>query len=127
MKYGYTKEVAVDFALAIARVKEELMKEGFGTLFELNIADTLKKKLDVELGQYVILGACNPPFAYKALQAEPEIGLLLPCNVIVYEKGGVVSISAIVPSVAMGVVENNALADIALEVEMKLKRAVDAV
>ena len=123
MNYGYKKQVDLSFIEAIDKVKEELSKEGFGVLTEIDVKSTLKKKIDVDYSDYVILGACNPAFAYKALQAEKEIGLLLPCNIIVYEDGGEVFASAILPSVAMGMVENESLPEIAKEVEDKLKKA----
>jgi len=126
MKYGYTKKVNIEFNKAVDLVKEELAKEGFGVLTEIDVRKTLKAKLDVEFENYVILGACNPSFAYEALQVEREIGLLLPCNVIVYQKSEDVFVSAIVPSLSMGMVENKELANISLEVEEKLKRVIDA-
>ena len=127
MQYGYTKHVALPFEAAVEKVKETLAAEGFGVLSEIDVKATMKKKLDVEYDNYTILGACNPQFAHRALQAEKEIGLLLPCNVIVYEDAGDVYVSAILPSAAMSVVDNDALATIAGEVEDSLKRAVDAV
>lgn len=126
MHYGYTKQIALPFADAVEKTRTALQTEGFGVLTEIDVKATLKKKLDKDVDNYLILGACNPPFAAKALEAEKEIGLLLPCNVIVYEDGGNVFVSAILPSVAMQMVENPALADIAGQVEEKLKRAVDA-
>ncbi|MDE2078977.1 MAG: DUF302 domain-containing protein [Patescibacteria group bacterium] len=126
MHYGYTKQIALPFADAVEKTRAALQTEGFGVLTEIDVKATLKKKLDKDVDNYLILGACNPPFAAKALEAEKEIGLLLPCNVIVYEDGGNVFVSAILPSVAMQMVENPALADIAGQVEEKLKRAVDA-
>ncbi|OYV27711.1 MAG: hypothetical protein B7W98_01205 [Parcubacteria group bacterium 20-58-5] len=126
MRYGYTRAVPADFDSAIANTKEALAREGFGVLTEIDVKATLKKKLDVDVDRYVILGACNPSFAHNALQTEPEIGLLLPCNVIVYEKDGATHVSAIAPTVAMGMVENEALQGIAGEVEEKLRRAVDS-
>lgn len=90
------------------------------------MAATLKKKLDVDFDHYIILGACNPPFAHKALLAEREIGLLLPCNVIVYEQDAKVYVSAILPTIAMQMVENESLQEIATAVEAKLKSAIDA-
>lgn len=125
MKYGYKKEVPLPFAEAVARTKEELAKEGFGVLTEIDVKETLKKKLDVDYDNYIILGACNPPFAFKALQAEREIGLLLPCNIIVYEETGKTFVSAILPTVAMGMVENPSLGELGKAVEEKLKRVVD--
>lgn len=127
MEYGYKRKVGLSFDEAIHKLREELPKEGFGVLTEIDVKATLKKKLDVEFDKYVILGTCNPPFAYQALQAEKDIGLLLPCNIIVYEAGGETFISAIVPTVAMSMVENEKLAAIAVDVEAKLKKVVDSV
>lgn len=125
MDYGIKKQVNHSFADTVARVKEELSKQGFGILTEIDVKKTLKNKLHVEWSNYVILGACNPPFAFQALQAEKEIGLLLPCNVIVYEDGGTVYASAVRPSVAMNMVKNPVLADIAGKVEEKLKEVIN--
>ncbi len=127
MSYGYKKKVNLSYAQAVERTKDELKKEGFGVLTEIDVKTTLKKKLDVDYENYVILGACNPPFAYQALQAERDIGLLLPCNVIVYEDDGATWVSAIVPTVAMSMVENEELGSIAVEVEQKLEKVVDAI
>ncbi len=127
MHYGYSKQVSLPFDEAVTKIKETLQSVGFGILTEIDVKATMKKKLDVDYDNYLILGACNPPFAHKALQAEKEIGLLLPCNVIVYEDQGHVHVSAILPSVGMQMVENPALAEIASEVEEKIKSAVDAV
>ena len=126
MDYGIKKQINHPFADAVARVKDELSKQGFGILTEIDVKKTLKNKLHIEWGNYVILGACNPPFAFQALQAEKEIGLLLPCNVIVYEDGGAVYASAIRPTVAMNMVKNPALADIAGKVEEKLKEVIES-
>ncbi len=123
--YGYKKKLNISYQEAIQRTKEELKKEGFGVLTEINVKETLKKKLDVDFNKYVILGACNPPFAYKSLQAELDIGLMLPCNVIVYEKENKVFVSAILPTVTMSMIENEKLREIAEQVEEKLKRAID--
>jgi uncharacterized protein (DUF302 family) len=127
MEYGYKREVDNTFEDAVERLREELPKEGFGVLTEIDVKATLKKKLDTDFDNYIILGTCNPPFAYRALQAEKDIGLLLPCNIIVYEDSGRIYISAIVPTVAMSMVENEGLADIAVEVEAKLKKVIDNV
>lgn len=125
MKYGYSKQVSLPFAEAVEKTKQELAKEDFGILTEIDVKATMKKKLGVDYENYLILGACNPPFAHKALQAEKEIGLLLPCNVILYEDKGEVFVSAIVPSIAMSMVENPSLAEISQEIEEKLKKAID--
>ncbi len=127
MKYGYKKQIALSFEETIAKTKNTLTKAGFGVLTEIDVQATLKKKLNVEYEKYLILGACNPPFAYQALQAEKDIGLLLPCNVIIYEDAGKVFVSAILPTVAMETADSPALADIAKQVEEKLKKVVDTV
>jgi len=126
MKYGYTKQVDASFGETIERVKTTLAKEGFGVLTEIDVQATLKTKIDVDYEKYVILGACNPNFAHEALLAEKEIGLLLPCNVIVYQDVEEVFVSAIIPTVAMGSVDNDKVISIANEVEVRLKNAVDA-
>lgn len=125
MQYGYKKQLNISFAEAEKKTREELAKEGFGIITEINAKETFKKKLDVNFDNYTILGACQPKSAYKVLQIDKEIGLLLPCNVIVYEDNGNVFVSTIVPSVAMGMVDNPDLDPIAKEVEGKLKRAID--
>ena len=125
MVYYISKKIDISFHAALDRVKEELKKEGFGVLTEIDVRDTLKKKLDVEFRNYRILGACNPPFAYKALQAEEKIGLLLPCNVIVQERAdGTVDVAAIDPAASMQTVGNPALSDIAAEVREKLQNVI---
>ena len=124
-KYYFGKTVELSFDDAIVRVTEELKKEGFGVLTEIDMQATLKKKLDVDFRPYKILGACNPPFAYKALQAEQNIGLLLPCNVIVQDAGnGKTEIAAIDPLVSMSRVENPALEPVAMEIKAKLQRVI---
>ena len=127
MDYGYKRKVNYSFEEAQKKLREELPKEGFGVLTEIDVKATLKKKLDADFDNYVILGTCNPPFAYRALQAEKDIGLLLPCNIIAYEDAGQTYVSAIVPTVAMSMVENEGLADIAVEVEAKLKKVIDSI
>jgi uncharacterized protein (DUF302 family) len=123
--YYISKEVSFPFDTAIERVKEELKKEGFGVLTEIDVQDTLKKKLDVDFRKYRILGACNPPFAHKALQAEERIGLLLPCNLIVQERSdGKVDVAAIDPAASMQAVGNPALESIAGQVRDKLKAVI---
>ena len=127
MNYGYKKQTSLTFVDAVEKTKSELAKEDFGILTEIDVKATLKKKLNVDFDNYVILGACNPPFAYQALQNEKDIGLLLPCNVIVYEDSNSVFVSAILPTIAMGMVVSPHLSDIAKEVEEKLKIAIDRV
>ncbi|MBI4020022.1 MAG: DUF302 domain-containing protein [Candidatus Aenigmarchaeota archaeon] len=125
--YGYTKEVMVGFEEAIKRSKKELAKEGFGVLTEINVKETLKKKLGVDYEEYKILGACNPPLAYKALRAEREIGLMLPCNVIVYRHKGRTFVSAIKPTKTIASLGNPKLKWIAESVEKKLRSVVDRI
>jgi len=126
MSYYFNKTFSGDFDQAIEKVTEELKKEGFGVLTEIDIKSTLKKKLDVDFYNYVILGACNPNFAYQALQAEDKIGAMLPCNVIVQEKEpGKVEVSAVDPVASMQAVENAALGEVADQVRNKLKKVID--
>jgi uncharacterized protein (DUF302 family) len=125
MSYYFSKELEIPFDEAIARVTAELKKEGFGILTEIDVRATLKKKLDVDFRNYRILGACNPPFAYEALKAEDKIGTMLPCNVIVQETAeGLVEVAAIDPIASMQAVQNPGLADVANQVQAKLKRVV---
>lgn len=125
--YGISISTPLPHAEAVIRVKEELAKEGFGVLSEIDIAATLKKKLDVDLPRHVILGACNPPLAHQALLAEPEIGLLLPCNVVVREGGEGCIVSAMDPVEALSLAENEGLAPVAGDVRARLTRALEAV
>jgi len=127
MKYGFSKTVSLPFEEAVEKITGELKKEGFGVLTEIDVKETLKKKLNVDFKKYKILGACNPPIAHKALLAEEELGLLLPCNVIVYEKDGGSIISVFNPMTMTELVENNDIGSIAGEVKEKLQRALDAV
>ena len=125
MGYYISKKIEVPFERALDRVKEELKKEGFGVLTDIDMRDTLKKKLDVDFRNYRILGACNPPFAYKALLAEEKIGLMLPCNIIVQEReDGTVEVAAIDPSASMQTVANPALTEIAAQVREKLQSVI---
>lgn len=125
--YGYKKEFNGSFEEACEKAVEELKKEGFGILTEIDVKETLKEKINEEFDNYKILGACNPAFAFKALNTEKEIGLLMPCNVIVFEDKGKVFVSAVLPSILMNVVENEELEKIAAEAEEKLKKAIDEV
>ena len=127
--YGMTTTVDLPYERAVERTREALGAEGFGVLTEVDVRATLKKKLDVESRPYTILGACNPPLAHQAFNTEPNIGLLLPCNVVVYatddERRSVVA--AIDPEVSLGRVGNDALAPLATEVKARLRRVLDAV
>src|SRR5512137_1192119 len=125
MSYYFTKELNISFDAAIAKVTEELKKEGFGVLADIDVKATLKKKLDVDFRPYRILGACNPPFAFQALQAEDKIGTMLPCNVVVQEKApGNVEVTAIDPVASMSAVDNPNLRTIGEQVREKLKRVI---
>ncbi len=123
--YGFSKIVNLGYEEAIEKVTEELKKEGFGVLTEIDVKATLKKKLDVDFKPYKILGACNPPFAYQSLQAEEQIGLMLPCNVIVYvnDKNETV-VAAIDPIASMQAVNNSKLGEIAGTIQSKLKKII---
>jgi len=125
VNYGYKKELKIEFDEVVQKVRESLKKEGFGVLTEVNIQEALKSKLGVDYDKYLILGACHPPSAYKVLKFEKDIGLLLPCNVIVYENNGGVIVNAINPIVAMSIVENESLKEVAEEIGEKLKRVID--
>lgn len=125
MSYHNSKTVSTSFEDTIAKVTEELKKEGFGILTEIDVKETLKKKIDVDFRKYRILGACNPPLAYKALSEEENIGVMLPCNVIVQEKeGGVVQVSAINPMESMKSVANPRLEEVAATVSSKLANVI---
>ena len=127
MSYYFNKTLKVSFDEAVARVKDELKKEGFGILTEIDVQETLKKKLNVDFRKYRILGACNPPFAYQALQAEDKIGTMLPCNVIVQELAqGNVEVAAIDPIVSMQAIKNPKLQGIAEQVQAKLKKVIES-
>ena len=125
--YGFSRRVDAPFDAAVTRVREALQKEGFGVLTEIDVKATLKKKLDVDFRKYVILGACNPPFAYKALTAELEIGLLMPCNVIVYENDdGGATVAAMDASMMASVTGNDRLSEVSTAVNEKLRRAIES-
>ena len=126
MSYYFTKTVQGTFDQVIERVNEELKKEGFGVLTQIDVKETLKKKLDVDFPKYTILGACNPGFAHAALQAENKIGTMLPCNVIVQEhKNGEIEVSAVDPVKSMMGVQNDQLGSIANEVSTNLQRVIN--
>lgn len=125
MSYYFSKIMNVDFEKAVTRVIEELKNEGFGILTEIDVKETLKRKLNVEFPNYTILGACNPPFAYRALVAEPKIGTMLPCNVIVQElDNGKIEVSAVDPLASMQAIPNKVLQGIAEEIQVKLKKVI---
>ena len=126
MQYYFSKTISASFDDAIQKITEALKAEGFGILTEIDIKATLKKKLDVDFYNYKILGACNPPFAYKALLADDKIGTMLPCNVIVQEKiPGQVEVSAVDPAASMQAIENKALNDIAAEIRGMLQKVIE--
>ncbi|MBK9099461.1 MAG: DUF302 domain-containing protein [bacterium] len=127
MSYYYTKIITTGFDAAIQKVTDELKKEGFGILTEIDVRATLKKKLDVDFKNYKILGACNPPYAYKALQAEDKIGTMLPCNVIVIEQSeNQIEVAAVDPVASIQAIENKSLGEIASEIQSKLKKVIDS-
>jgi len=127
MKYYFQKTLFdASFNEAIEKVTEELKKEGFGILTEIDVQATLKKKLDVDFRKYRILGACNPPFAFKALQSEINIGTMLPCNVVVMENDdGKINVSAVDPLASMMAVGNRNLEGVAIQIQQKLKKVID--
>lgn len=125
MKYYIETVLNTDFESAVEKTKEALMTEGFGVISEINLHEKLKDKLNVDFRKYRILGACNPTFAYDALQKEDKIGTMLPCNVIVQQiSDGQVEVAAVDPMASMQAIDNNELADIALTVKQKLTKAI---
>lgn len=128
MTYYLSRTVNMSFDKAIERVTEELKKEGFGLLTEIDVKKAMREKLGKDFRKYRILGACNPPFAYKALMVEDKIGTMLPCNVIVQEAAdGRIEVAAIDPIASMQAVQNPALKEIAIEVQSRLRRVVEGV
>jgi len=126
MGYYFSKILGIPFDEAIIKVTNELRKEGFGIITEIDVKETLKKKLNIDFQKYRILGACNPSFAYQALQAEDKIGTMLPCNVIVQETSeGKTEVAAIDPIASMQAVENPNLRAVAEQVRNKLKKVID--
>jgi uncharacterized protein (DUF302 family) len=125
LNYGYGKQLDLPFAAAVQKAKESLKAEGFGVLCEIDIKEKLKEKLGVDFVNYLILGACNPPLAYGALQQEMNIGLLLPCNVVAYEREGGVFVAAVDAAKMLSVVGNPALTATADQVNQKLRRVID--
>ena len=127
MNYGFSKTLDIPFEKAIEKVTSELKKEGFGVLTSIDVKETLKQKINVDFKKYTILGACNPPIAHKALQEEEELGLLLPCNVIVHEKDNKTNVSFFDPMVMTWVIDNDNMKPIASEVKEKLQKVLEAV
>ena len=127
MEYGFVKHIDLPFDKVLTKVEEQLKNEGFGILTKIDVKKKLKEKLDIEFSSYVILGACNPRMAHQAISVEWDIGLLLPCNVIVYEKGQKVGVGIIKPTQVMKDIQNDELKRIATEVELKLKRVFDSI
>jgi uncharacterized protein (DUF302 family) len=127
-RYGFKKILTLPVEEADLRVREELQKEGFGILTEIDVRATMKKKLDVDFKPYRILGACNPPLAHQALTAEEDIGLLLPCNVVVYEgeAEGTTVVAVISPRAQLGITGRDDIIPLAEEVEARMRRALDA-
>lgn len=124
-QYALTGTTPLAFEDAVERVREGLTAEGFGVLCEIDVQATLKAKLDVDSDRYLILGACNPPLAHRALQAEPDVGVLLPCNVVVYERQGETRVSAIDAERMLSIVGRDELEPVAAEVRAKLQRVVE--
>lgn len=127
-RYGLRVDLDVPYQDAVDRITQALKDEGFGVLTTIDVQQTLKQKLDRDFRRYVILGACNPTLAHRALQAELEVGLLLPCNVVVYEReSGTSSVAAMAPLSAMGIVGNDELQEVAAEADARLRRALASV
>lgn len=127
LNYAMSKTVDLPFEATLNKVTEELKKEGFGVLTTIDVKETLKKKLDVDFKRYVILGACNPQFAYKALQADEEIGLLLPCNVVLSDSEGKTNVSIFDPMIMTRIVGNETIQTLATEIRSRLERVLDGV
>ena len=125
--YGFIKELNLPFEKAIEVITETLKKEGFGILTTIDVKKKLKEKLDIDFKKYIILGACSPSNAHRAILAEENIGLMLPCNVILYEKDGKTTVGIIKPTVAMGMIENEELKQIAQSVERKLRKVFESI
>ena len=127
MKYYISKRISIDFDQAVLLVTESLKKEGFGVLTEINLQEKLKEKLNVDFRKYKILGACNPTYAYKAIQMEDKIGTMLPCSVIVQElENNEIEVAAVDPVASMMAIQNKDLESIALEITEKLKRVIES-
>ncbi len=126
MSYYYSRNIKLPFEKAIEAVTNALKAEGFGVLTQIDVKATLKQKLDVDFRNYIILGACNPEFAYKALQAEGQVGTMLPCNVVIQESEAGVEIAAVDPVASMQAIDNPKLSEIAGEIQQRLRRVVNS-
>ncbi len=124
---GYKRQVNLPYGQAVAKVREELAKEGFGVLTEVDVKATIKKKLNVDYEDSIILGACNPPFAYQALQVAKDVGLMMPCNVVVFVDQGKTYVESTTPTVLMSLVPDERLKPVAEQIEAKLKKVVDSI
>ena len=127
INYGFTKEIEASLEEAITKVTNELKKEGFGILTQIDVAEKFKEKLGIDFEKYIILGACNPPSAHEAILVEENIGLMLPCNVAIYKRRNKTVVSIIKPPVAMKMIGNSELEHIASAIEKKLKKVFDAI
>lgn len=127
MNYGYKRQVNLSYEDAVAKTREGLKMEGFGIITKIDVKATVKSKLGIDFDKYIILGACNPSFAHKALEIEKDLGLLMPCNVVIYQEKDKTFIVSTRPTITMGVVGNPLLAPVAAQVEEKLKKAIDSV
>lgn len=124
--YGIRRTLPIPYDVALARTHEALKREGFGIIAEIDIPAKLKEKLGIDFHRYMILGACIPPLAHRALQAEPDIGLLLPCNVVVYEADGETVVGAIDADAMLAVTDNDTLREVATEVRTRLERVLES-
>jgi uncharacterized protein (DUF302 family) len=127
LNYGISKISRLPFESTLSRAAEELRKEGFGVLTSIDVKDTMKKKLNLDFSKYTILGACNPPFAYEILETKKDLGLFLPCNLIVYEEGSKTVVAAFDPTLVSAIVENSIVRSVAEEMKARLERVIAAI
>jgi uncharacterized protein (DUF302 family) len=124
--YSFSRVLSLPYEATVRRVKEALKSEGFGVLTEIDVQKTLKEKLSQAYAKYIILGACNPPLAHRVLEAEPEVGVFLPCNVLVYEEEGKTVVSAMDPEAAMVLVKNERVSEVAKQVRQKMEKVLNS-